>query len=85
MKQNELPRYTISEHAFLEMPDNISSYGSRAALITGEKAFAACGEKLLGALKGLEITTHQIYGKKLPLRILNGLNTWRRSRTQTQL
>ncbi len=64
MKQNELPRYTISEHAFSEMPRIISSFGSRATLITGEKAFAACGEKLLGALNGVEITTHQIYGRE---------------------
>lgn len=62
MKQIYLPRYTIGVNAYDSLNSVLSSYGRKVALIHGEKAFNACKEPLLAALKEYDIVANLIYG-----------------------
>ncbi len=64
MKQNYLPRYTVGEDAFEAIPELVKTHGTKTALIYGERAFAACREKLMPALDGLNIVHQECYGKE---------------------
>ena len=73
MKQLFLPRYTLGSDALDAMRDIIAPYGNRVALIYGEKAFAAIGNKLLSALQDFDIGFSEIYGKEASYRNIDRL------------
>lgn len=62
MKQLYLPRYTIGADAYEYLKPILSDYGKKTALIHGEKAYAACKEPLLEALRDFEIVAEFVYG-----------------------
>ncbi len=64
MVQNYLPRYSIGNDCFDHLKEVISGYGNKVALLYGEKAFAASGEKVLKALEGVQIVHQEVYGKE---------------------
>lgn len=59
-----LPQFTIGEDAFDAFSDEMLRYGSKAAVIYGEKAWNASKEYIVPALEkaGIELTCQQLYG-----------------------
>ncbi len=64
MNSYYLPCYTLGTDAFENLESVLSSYGRKAALLYGEKAFAASKDKVLPALKDFEIVYQTVYGKE---------------------
>ena len=64
MSQLFLPRYTIGNDAFDSIEEKVLRFGNKAALIHGERAYRACGQKLEEAVKNLEITAAPVYGRE---------------------
>ena len=64
MIQNYLPRYTYGTDSFEKIKEVCSAYGNKAVLLYGEKAYAACKDKLIPALKDLVILHEEVYGKE---------------------
>ena len=64
MIQNYLPRYTYGTDSFEKIKEVCSAYGNKAVLLYGEKAYAACRDKLTPALKDLVILHEEVYGKE---------------------
>lgn len=59
-----LPQFTIGEDAFDAFGDEMLSYGRKAAVIYGEKAWAASKDYIVPALKkaGIEMVCGMLYG-----------------------
>ncbi len=59
-----LPSYTIGHGIYEKVGEVVKDYGTKAAVITGHKSFAAAGQKLLDACTsgGIEVTGCLYYG-----------------------
>lgn len=73
MEQLFLPRYTIGEDCLDHLEEIVRNYGNKVALIHGERAYAACKDKLDKALEGFDVVCNLVYGHEASYEHINEL------------